>query len=85
MNYQEIVKKIERHGYVGAIKEACQFIACSAVDKEEKPILNTFFRVQIKDDQYLLTYFNRNLPIEETFDSLDNLIVFVEKLYPTGT
>lgn len=82
MDLKQIAKKLNKVGYSSYLHDSINILFCCIEDNNSNPILDTTSQIRIADEKYLCSYFNRNLAIEENFNSVDELIVFIKKHFP---
>lgn len=83
---KELIKKTEKAllklGYVTQIHNSINSLTIALPDEELKPSFGTTSRIEIVKNNFIYTYFDGQLPIEKSFESIEDLINFIKEKYP---
>ncbi|WP_075343120.1 hypothetical protein [Tenacibaculum agarivorans] len=79
---ERIEKQLKKIGYSPYLQEAHGILFCGIDDKHGEPILGSVSQITIPNKVIKHMYFNGQIPVYSDFESIENLIAFIQEKYP---
>jgi hypothetical protein len=81
MELKKIEEKLIKNGYLCFFHERIETLYCSVDNGSGEPKLDTTSKITFVEGKYRCEYYNRNLELVESFDSMEKVLSFIQSTF----